>query len=139
MPTGRVLFTHVKHNPSETMPTLAYRIQTLTIGQELSTRASIVGPHVVWEPGTVAVTADQAVAAAAQGGRPGRSDEAKAFLRRVLAQGPVPVKAIYEEAQAHGLSRDQLHRAKAKLPITVRRVGAGREGGWVWELGEEPL
>lgn len=131
--TGRVLFTNPKNNPHMAMPTLAYRIQSLVVGQDPETNENIVPPFVVWE-GVVPINADQAVAAAHTGGRPGRKNEAKEFLERVLANGPVAVKRIEEEAAAHGLSKDQLRRAKAELSIKVWKDGAGP---WVWGLKPE--
>jgi hypothetical protein len=43
-PTGRVLFTNPKNNPSPRKPTLAYRIVEIVIGQEIGT--NIAAPHV---------------------------------------------------------------------------------------------
>jgi hypothetical protein len=132
-PTGRNLFTNVANNAAAKMPTLAYRVQTLTVGQDPQTGESIVSPYLVWESDPVAITADQAVAAVQQGGRPGRRNEAKAFLARVLAQGPVDVQAIWREGAAHGLSRDQLRRAREDMGIVVRH-SSDPTGGWLWEL-----
>lgn len=44
--------------------------------------------------------------------------------------GPTPVKEIMEAAAGHGLSRDQIKRAKSRLSIKVKKDGLG---GWIWE------
>jgi putative DNA primase/helicase len=140
-PTGRVLFTNAKNNAHATMPTLAYKVQTIVVGQDPETRENIVPPYVVWSKEPVRITSDQAVAASqASGGRPGKLDEAKEFLEIVLANGPVPVKEIVEQAKAHGLSRDQLNRAKyEKLQSRIEVKKGGMKDGWLWELKPEPF
>jgi hypothetical protein len=45
-PTGRVLFTHVKHNPSEKKPTLAYRQALFTLGPDKMTGKIITAPYI---------------------------------------------------------------------------------------------
>ena len=65
VPTGRVLFTHPKHNPSIELPTLAYRVVAdVCVGQDPKSDKNIFPPRVVWDTSTVDVTADEAVAAA---------------------------------------------------------------------------
>ena len=59
-------------------------------------------------------------------------EEAKAYLREVLAEGGQWVKMLLIEARQQGISDRTLKRAKAELGIKSYRVGAGAEGGWKW-------
>src|SRR5262249_10173925 len=90
--TGRKLFTHAKHNISIKMPTLAYRIAELTVGQD-NDGALITSSHAVWDKEPVDLTADQAIAA-----MNGRDKEPSAtdFLKDNLSEGPLPVATIEE-------------------------------------------
>lgn len=134
-PTGRILFTNPKNNPSPKMPTLAYRIEQTTIGQDPITREVIVAPRVVWDAMPVQMTADQAIAASTGG----KKKEAQAmtnavnFLRQELANGPRPVEEIKEAATKAGLSWSTVRRAQDKLKIDPEK---GKDH-WIWGLPEE--
>ena len=54
------------------------------------------------------------------------------FLRGLLADGPVPVKDLFKDADGAGYSRDQIKRASLKMGIEKQKNGMG--GGWVWAL-----
>jgi putative DNA primase/helicase len=90
----------------------------------------------VWR-GETSITADEL-----QGpemGDEGRAalDEAVAFLRETLADGPVKAKTVQREASEAGMSESTLKRAKAVLGVQTLRQqqGFGGENGyWVWEL-----
>jgi hypothetical protein len=131
-PTGRILFSNAKNNPHPKMPTLAYRIEQVTIGQD-EQHASIVAPRVKWEEGTVPLSADQAIAASvAKPKKKAESAAALALLERLLQGGqPVPVKEIERTAEGHGLTKNQIRRAKEKLPITAEKDDTPN-GGWTW-------
>ncbi len=63
--------------------------------------------------------------------------EAKEFLGEALAGGPIPAREVQEEAQAAGIAKRTLDRARKALGVEVRRQGkAGRRGGgtWYWSL-----
>ena len=53
------------------MPTLAYRIAQVVLGPDLTGGDEIVGSHIIWDDGEVDVTADEALAAAVDGGAAG--------------------------------------------------------------------
>ena len=57
------------------------------------------------------------------------------FLRGVLADGPVPAKTVFSEANGAGYSRDQIQRTARKIKVERRKTGMA--GGWVWELKTE--
>jgi hypothetical protein len=48
----------------------------------------------------------------------------------------VPKRIIDERARAHGLSRDQLYRAKRKLGVVAVKQKGTMRGGWYWILPE---
>jgi putative DNA primase/helicase len=133
--TGRILFTHAKHNPSIEMPTLAFRVAEVTVGQD-DERNSITAPHVVWDKDAVNITADEAVQAAraaSDGGKKSTEQkEAQAFLKETLAGAkPIAARDIYATGATLGFSEDQLKRAKAKLRgIISEKTGEG----WTWQL-----
>ena len=80
-PTGRKLFVRAKGNLSEDPGGLAYRIETMTVGN------GIVAPRIVWD-GAVTLTAAQALAPADDDKRPRtekkRSNGSRATLVTVL-------------------------------------------------------
>jgi putative DNA primase/helicase len=147
--TGRVLFTNPKNNPHARMPTLAYRIAELVVGQGQTTGEEIVGSHIVWDADPVDTTADQALAAAAGrrgggGGEGTAKDEAVDFLRRALANGPVPTRDIQRQAVESCLlgSTSPIGDSKpfraARQVLGVASSKAGMEDGWVWALPRAP-
>jgi hypothetical protein len=136
--TGRVLFANAKNNPHTIMPTLAYRIEEIVVGQDPETGDNIAAPHVVWDKEPVDISADEAVVAAAgKGGhresvRDAAQIEVQAFLQDVLKPGhPIQQKKIEEEAARRGFTDNQLRTAKKKLRIISKKSGFG-EGGWLW-------
>ena len=148
-PTGRILFTNPKNNPHARMPTLAYRVAELVVGQGQTTGEEIVGSHIVWDADPVDTTADQALAAAAGrrgdgGGEGTAKDEAVDFLRRALADGPVPAKEIQCQAVEACLlgSTSPIGDSKpfraARQVLGVASGKAGMEDGWVWALPKAP-
>jgi putative DNA primase/helicase len=129
-PTGRVLFANAKNNPHQKMPTLAYRKEAITLGQD-EQRESIVAPRVAWDKDAVKLTADQAVAKAAKR-RDDRPDTAVRLLQELLADGPLSVQDIKKQAQENDLSMRQMHRAKEKLGnVAAFKQGLG---GWAWRI-----
>ncbi|MFZ5788905.1 MAG: AAA family ATPase [Acidobacteriota bacterium] len=91
-------------------------------------------PRVRWL-GPTKQTADALLAAAVSpAARP--RDEAVAFLRQLLADGPVPALEVCRQADEVGISRKTLKRAKATLGVISRKLGApgGDRQAWSWEL-----
>ena len=62
---------------------------------------------------------------------PGALDEAKEFLRQTLANGAQPAAEVEAAAEAVGMSRASLIRAKKEMRIASKRVG----NAWIWKLG----
>jgi hypothetical protein len=147
-PTGRSLVTMVKANLGPRMPTLAYRLAQVAVGEDHRDGRTIYGSYVTWDDGPVDVTADQALAAAAGKGRgsePSAKNDAVEFLVQVLAGGPLPVVDIEAEARAAGMlghatpiNKDKPFRAaKEKMRIKSYQSKGQKSGGWVWELPDE--
>jgi putative DNA primase/helicase len=116
--------------------TLAYRFGSRHVGDDPETGQPIHAPYIIWEPKYVDVTAIEAMRAATQSKSSSARDDAKQFLRDVLAKGAVSSNEIAEEAEANGISRATLFRAKAELKIKAKKDGV--KGGWVWQLPEQP-
>ena len=72
-------------------------------------------------------------------------EEAKDFLKSLLADGPVPAPKVQQESKELGISNRTLSRAKSDLGVVSLRSGAGEEGHgkgrgktatWHWHLPE---
>ena len=69
-------------------------------------------------------------------------EDAKAFIENALLQGERPQVEIDEEAEAEGISRITLNRAKKELGVIARRQGVPGERGkgqWFWRLPDGVL
>jgi hypothetical protein len=134
VPTGRVLFTHAKHNPCARQPTWAYRIEVANVGNDLSTNDIIDGPYVIWDQEPVDITADDAVAAATGTQRDderGKQKQLQDFLCERLKYGPVPAVKIEAEAASLKFTKSQIETAKKQLGIVSGKTGF--DGGWEWK------
>jgi putative DNA primase/helicase len=133
--TGRILFANAKNNPHTKMPTLAFRITEIVVGQDPDTHMEIGAPRVEWEKEAVEITADEAVAAAAGHGEKaprGAQKQVQEFLSHILKEGqPVPVKQVYAEAEQRGFSKQQLRTAFVALRVQTHQL---ETGGWAWQL-----
>jgi hypothetical protein len=67
----------------------------------------------------------------------GKGEEAKNWLRGVLATGPVPANDLEEYAEQAGITTRTLERAKKLLKVKSRKEGFGKEGAWTCSLPEE--
>jgi putative DNA primase/helicase len=122
----RRLMLPVKQNLGPDTGGLAFRIVTET-GL----------PHLVWETGAVALTANDVL-----GSMEGRETqdalhEAESWLSELLASGPVPVPQIQAEAEAAGLSWATVRRAKSALSIVAKK--STYDGGWEWRFKDVHL
>lgn len=59
-----------------------------------------------------------------------QGERATQLILDLLAEGPMPSTAIYNEAKAKGISKNTLRRAKDTLPVEAVRQGSG----WCWQL-----
>ena len=102
---------------------------------------SIIGEpaRIAWEPDPVAMSADDALAAESQSRdrKPGPDaealEEATAWLRSALAEGPRPVKELLDEwKNGQGGGKRTLDRAKRSLEVASYRPKT--PGPWWWRL-----
>ena len=92
------------------------------------------GPAAIcWESDPVAMNADEAMAEAAEGGSTALGD-AVAWLESALADGPVASTEIYDHAEAEGIARKTLNRAKRQLGVHSCKEGQRDDALWFWVL-----
>ena len=90
--------------------------------------------------GESTLTSSQIMAGDDNSGAVSELDEAIAFLKDELAEGPVVVNNIWSDGK--GISKRTLNRAKSQLGIISRCKGEkGKRGGptWTWELPADDL
>ncbi len=115
-----------KNNLSKPAPSLSFSLE------DTANRAA----RVVWG-GESPLDASQLLAAPPDGGVRTAEAEAKGFLRELLADGPVPVEEVFEEARLARIAEKTLRRAKTALGVVSEREGKpGKQGGgrWLWAL-----
>src|SRR5262249_5734640 len=118
---------------------LTYLVQKTWItsrepGEEIETS------HIPWGTQHIDESADEALGDPAE---PTHKDEAIDFLRKALANDPVPVAAVEAEARAarligesQSISQSKPFRsAKNVLGVVTEKAGIG--GGWVWALSSK--
>jgi len=90
---------------------------------------------VEWESEPIDISADDALAAESAP-RERKSDTAERWLTRLLADGPVDVAVLKEEAKSAGISSWRtVEAAKEELKVDAVRVGGiGGTGRWQWKL-----
>jgi putative DNA primase/helicase len=142
----RRLLVKAKNNvaPADTKA-LAYNIESVIVGQDEETKESIVAPRIAWAPSHVDIGADEAMAAEAGNNKsdePTAKDDAIAFLRITLAEGPRSVRELELEARDAGLVSGIQPISQCK-PIRAARDDLGvkayqqkglKAGGWFWAM-----
>ncbi len=94
-------------------------------------------PAICWESGTVDMNADDAIRRENDApGEDGRSavQGARTWLQEALADGPLPSTEILRHAQAEGIAKRTLDRAKQRLGVRSLRDGTGENAAWLWAL-----
>ena len=120
--TDRRLFLPVKNNLAVDRFGYAFRIEDRVVAHRVTTSA------VVWDHEPLMITADEALAAAANGRTSGAID----FLEQVLSDGPVDQTEIVRLGKKAGYSEKNLRTAREKLGVTPKKEGFGPNGKWVW-------
>ena len=122
----RRLLLGVKQNLSANAGGLAFRIET---------QNNV--PRLAWEPGAVALDANEVLGNADMQQDQSERREVKEWLKDLLADGPVAVKKIQAEAKAAGWSWMTVRRAKEALPVVASKSGYQRK--WEWRLEDAQL
>jgi RecA-family ATPase len=122
----RHFFLHAKNNLAEPAAGLAY-----TIEQSLVTEMRIKTSRILWEQGSVTITAAQAMAASQSKEIAPALEEAKQFLSGIIGCDGTLVSEIQSEAKDAGLSWATMRRAKDDLKLKSERDGYG--GPWLWK------
>ena len=126
----RRLMLPLKNNLGDDRAGLAFRIARRTLAGGIESSA------VAWDDGLVAVSAEQALAAAARTRKDdGALAEAAAFLREVLGSGPVAANDAKAQAVEAGISAATLRRARQDMGVRPRYTGTpGVPGQWLWGM-----
>jgi hypothetical protein len=138
-PTGRVLFTSPKPNHSAKVPTLAYRIEEMSIGWDPKRALEIKAPRIIWDPDPVDITADEAIAAnkvTPGDGRKMRAAPVREFLRGLIADAPMLAKTVRDRGAIQQFSRDQLKRARDAIGAVSWKQPGERNSQWMWSMPE---
>ena len=131
----RKLFVRAKNNVSakDKNKTLAFRFGAREVGEDDENGQTITAPHIIWEPAYVDITAMEAMQAVADNRSPGAKDAAKKLLQEMLAKGGLPAGEVEEAAEANGISRATLRRAKEELGVVAEKDKT-KDGKWYWKL-----
>jgi putative DNA primase/helicase len=116
-PRQRAL-VHIKSNLAAPGPTCGFRLEAGAF--------SWTGPS--------RLTAADLLAAESRAEDLGAEDEACAFLREALRDGPRTAREITAGARDSGISEITLRRARRREGIEIGRRGFGPGGAWVWSL-----
>jgi len=127
---GEVLVSRHKGNIGQVPPTLAYRVVQVGEAENM--------PRISWL-GERETSAGAALAAQSAAGEDSETrsatDEAVAWLRAKLSDGPLKARDVQSDARADGISEKALRTARSRIGIKpYREGGLGAEGRWMWEL-----
>ncbi len=126
---ARRLFLPLKNNLGNDQTGLAFTVES---AQVESTIGRIETSRVAWESSAVTVTAEEAMKPQVPNEERSDLDDAKDFLRGLLADGPVPSKQIRSDAEGAGHAWRTIQRAQKALGIVAAKKGM--KEGWVWQL-----
>jgi hypothetical protein len=120
-------------------PNDATRVALVHIKSNLAAKADSLGFTIAdgvfkWTGRTTLTAAD--ILGAEQGGQ-SAVQEAEAFLRSVLAEGPVTVASVRTQARGAGIAEKTLRRAREAIGVIHSQVHEdGRKGAaaWTWSL-----
>jgi putative DNA primase/helicase len=125
---ARRLFLPLKNNLGNDQTGLAFTVES---AQVKSATGGIETSRVVWESSAVTVTAEEAMKPQVPDEERSDLDDAKDFLRGLLADGPVPSKQIRGDAEGAGHAWRTIQRAQKALGIVPFKKGM--KEGWVWQ------
>ncbi len=121
----RRFFLPIKSNLGPDPHGLAYRVRAECLGD---------APYVAWEEGAVTETAD-AILTKFSAHDSGKAGEAKTWLARTLADGPVRGREVIASGEEQGFSDKMIRQASNALGICKRTDGF--QGPSIWELPKD--
>jgi putative DNA primase/helicase len=123
----RRLFLEIKNNISHARG-LAFYVRERVLPN------GIRAPYLEFQPGTIDVTADEALSQSSAANRGGSAlNDAKDFILEQLRDGPVPATEVKERAEEEGIASKTLRKAREELCV-IHRKETGQNGRWVWSL-----
>jgi hypothetical protein len=128
------LFVKAKNNLAPDKHALRFLVGVEKVGHDEELAEDIWAPRVLWDSEHVKVTATQAMEAEAARGSCTARREAEEFLRSRLALGPMLRDELLDEAEAEGIAKRTLERAKQALGIKARKERGKVDGRWCWEV-----
>lgn len=114
---GRRIMAHVKNSLGPLTPSLSFYIDE--------------GPKFRWGE-KVSIDAEDILNQAPDRRGKGLLEEAKAFLKKALANGPLPANKVTADAESTKIARRTLWRAKDALEVKSRKERG--TGEWWWSL-----
>lgn len=129
--SSRRVFVPIKNNIGSDQSGFAFSIESVTLNNDIQTST------VSWENEPITITADEALSGNLGDDSRSQLDDAKGFLRGLLADGPVPVKRVRAEADDAGHTWATIRRAQKDLGIDAYK--AGMKEGWRWQLPTKVL
>lgn len=128
---SRRVFVPIKNNIGSDQSGFAFSIESVTLNNDIQTST------VSWENEPITITADEALSGNLGDDSRSQLDDAKGFLRGLLADGPLPVKRVRAEADDAGHTWATIRRAQKDLGIDAYK--AGMKEGWRWQLPTKVL
>lgn len=127
---ARRLFLPLKNNLGNDQSGLAFTVEAVQVESAIG---MIGTSRVVWESSAVTVTAEEAMRPQVNNEERSDLDDAKDFLRGLLADGAVSSKQIRKDADGAGHNWRTIQRAQKDLGVIAFKDGM--RGGWNWRLG----
>jgi hypothetical protein len=140
---GRRLLIKGKNNLAPDTKALSYHIELNHGGHDHRDGSEIRAPRVIWGYEHVEISAVQAMQAENSGAAAHNPrKEAKEFILQTLADnGPTLAKDLDEAANAEGISKATLRRAREALAkdkkINCEKQKGGLKKPWIWKLNGE--
>ena len=125
----RKMLACTKINVARMPASLAFRVISCPDRPEVS--------MIRWEGASPLNASDLLTAPVSQGSS--KVAEAVDWLTERLAEGPPPAAEIYDKAEAAGITKITLRRAKKEAGVITERIrGISGSGYWIWQLTTEP-
>jgi hypothetical protein len=117
----------------ETIEVLKFKIETAEVTRNGITATT---SNVVWLGVAEGIDPDSVLAHRDDDDERDDADDARDVLAKILEPGPMWVKKVFDAMADAGFSKDQAKRAKTKLHISSKKIGAPGDDvvGWKWQL-----